>query len=85
MNFLRYFVPLVFNLYSLLILARVLLSWVHLRPDHPVVLFIHEATEPVLKPLRKIIPPMGMVDISPIAALILLQILESLISGLLGI
>jgi YggT family protein len=84
MNFLRYFVPLVFNLYSILILARVLLSWVHLRPDHPAVVFIHEATEPVLKPLRMIIPPMGMVDISPIAALILLQILESLISALLG-
>lgn len=84
MNFLRYFIPLLFNLYSLLILARVLLSWVRVSPDHPIVIFIHEATEPVLKPLRKVIPPMGMMDISPIVALILLQVLESVIGALLG-
>lgn len=83
MNFLRIFVPLLFNLYSLLILARVLLSWVNLSPYHPVVTFIHEVTEPVLKPLRNIIPPIGMLDISPIAALILLRILESVIMSIL--
>jgi len=84
MNFLRIFISLLFNLYSLLILARVLLSWVNLSPYHPVVTFIHEATEPVLRPLRNIIPPIGMLDISPIAALILLQILESVIMSILS-
>ena len=79
MNFLRFFIPLLFNLYSFLILARVLLSWVNVSPYHPIVVFIHEVTDPVLRPLRNIIPPIGMMDISPIAALILLQILESLI------
>ena len=79
MNFLRFFIPLLFNLYSFLILARVLLSWVNVSPYHPIVVFIHEVTEPVLRPLRNSIPPIGMMDISPIAALILLQILESLI------
>ena len=85
MNFLRFFIPLLFNLYSFLILARVLLSWVNVSPYHPIVVFIHEVTEPVLRPLRNIIPPIGMMDISPIAALILLQILESLILSVIDI
>ena len=85
MNFLRYFIPLLFNLYSFLILARVLLSWINVSPYHPAVVFIYEVTEPVLRPLRNIIPPIGMLDISPIAALILLQILESIILSLINV
>ena len=84
MTFLHYFIPLVFNLYSFLILARVLLSWVNLSPSHPVVVFINEATDPILKPLRNVIPPVGMMDISPIAALILLQILETIVMAIIG-
>ena len=84
MSFLRIFIPLLFNLYSFLILARVLLSWINISPYHPAATFIYEVTEPVLRPLRNIIPPMGMLDISPIAALILLQILESLIMSMLN-
>ena len=85
MNFLRFFIPLLFNLYSFLILARVLLSWVNVSPYHPIVVLIHEVTEPVLRPLRNVIPPIGMMDISPIAALILLQILESLIMSAINV
>ncbi len=85
MNFLRYFIPLLFNLYSFLILARVLLSWINVSPYNPIVTFIYELTEPVLRPLRNIIPPIGMLDISPIAALILLQILESIIVSMLNV
>jgi YggT family protein len=85
MNFLRYFIPLLFNLYSFLILARVLLSWINVSPYHPAVVFIYEVTEPVLRPLRNIIPPIGMLDISPIAALILLQIVESIILSIINV
>ena len=84
MNFLRYFIPLLFNIYSFLILARVLLSWVNVSPYHPAAAFIIEVTEPILRPLRNIIPPLGMMDLSPIAALILLQILESLILSIIN-
>lgn len=83
MSFLRIFIPLLFNLYSLLILGRVLLSWINISPYHPAVTFIYEATEPILRPLRNIIPSIGMLDVSPIAALILLRILESLIMSML--
>lgn len=84
MNFLRNFITLLFNLYSFMILARVLLSWLNVNPYHPAVMFIHEVTEPLLKPLRNVIPPVGMFDISPIVALILLRILESLILAFLA-
>jgi YggT family protein len=84
MNFLRYFIPLLFNIYSFLILARVLLSWVNVSPYHPAAAFIVEVTEPILRPLRNIIPPLGMMDLSPIAALILLQILESLVLSIIN-
>ncbi len=84
MRFLLYFIPLLFNLYSFLILARVLLSWISVSPGNPVVAFIIEATDPVLKPLRNVIPPVGMMDLSPIAALILLQILESIVMSVIA-
>jgi YggT family protein len=79
MRFLQYFIPLLFNLYSFLILARVLMSWINVSPGNPIVTFIIEATDPVLKPLRNVIPPIGMMDLSPIAALILLQIVETIV------
>jgi YggT family protein len=84
MRFLQYFIPLLFNLYSFLILARVLLSWVSLGPGNPIVTFIMEATDPVIKPLRSVIPPIGMLDITPIAALILLQIVETIVMSIIG-
>ena len=84
MNFLRFFIPLLFNLCSFLILARVLLSWVNVNPSNPIVLFIYGVTEPILQPLRKVLPAIGTMDISPIAALILLQILESLIMSVIN-
>ena len=84
MNFLRFFIPLVFNLCSFLILARVLLSWVNVNPSNPIVLFIYGVTEPILQPLRNVLPAIGTMDISPIAALILLQILESLIMSVIN-
>ena len=84
MNFLSIVIPLLFNVYSFLILARVLLSWVNVNPSNPIVLFIYGVTEPILQPLRNVIPAIGTMDISPIAALILLQILESLIMSLIN-
>ena len=72
MNLLADFVNLFFYLLSLAILARVLLSWVRVSPYHPAVEFLYRITEPILAPLRRVIPPVGMADISPIVAMILL-------------
>jgi YggT family protein len=79
MSLLVYFIDLVFTLLSLAILARVLLSWVRVSPYHPAVDFLYRITEPILAPLRRAIPPIGMVDISPVIAIILLQIIQQVL------
>ena len=83
MQFVYYLVTVFFNVMSLAILARVLLSWFNIGPNHPVTRLLMEITEPILGPLRRVIPAVGMMDLSPIVALVLLQLLEQLLLGLL--
>ena len=76
-------IEIAFNLFNLLILARILLSWVQLDPYHPVVQFIYNTTEPILAPIRRALPQTGMFDFSPIVAIIGAMILRSLLITLL--
>ena len=70
---------LFFNLWSLAIMARVFFSWFGISPYHPVARFIFRITEPILAPLRRVIPPIGMVDITPAVAIVALQIVKGVI------
>ena len=79
MNFVVYLIRVFFNILSLAILARVFLSWVRVDPYPPAIQLLYQVTEPILAPLRNLIPPMGMFDISPIVALLLLQFIEQLL------
>ena len=64
----------------LAILARVLVSWIAPgRMDNPVVAFIYQVTEPILAPIRRIMPNTGMFDFTPIVAMILLTIILSVL------
>lgn len=64
------------QLYSFLILARVLMTWIpNLDPYNPAVQMLTQVTDPVLEPARRIIPPIGMIDISPIVVMIVIQFL----------
>lgn len=60
-----------------LLLAHVILSWVSPDPRNPIVQFIYSTTEPVLSKVRGKIPPIGMIDISPIAVFLFLYFLDS--------
>jgi YggT family protein len=71
------------EVYTWLIFIRIILSWVRVNPYQPVVKFIYETTEPVLGFFRKLIPPVGMIDFSPIAAFFALKLLGTLIIRLL--
>jgi YggT family protein len=64
---------------SLLILARVILSWIGPVRDNALIRFVHASTEPLLGPVRSILPSMGGLDFSPILVLIGIQILEELL------
>lgn len=83
-------VSFILQLYAFLILIRVLLSWVNTNPyqpriDHPAIQLLYRVTDPVLKPLQRLIPPVGgAVDISPIVALIILEIVRRILVGLLS-
>jgi YggT family protein len=72
-------VDIAFEVYMALMVARIILSWVRHNPYQPVIRFIYEITEPVLGFFRRIIPPIGMIDISPIAAFLVLGLVKSLI------
>ncbi len=72
-------IEIIFSLLSFAILARVLISWVRVDPHHPAVQFLMEITEPVLRPIREMMASMGMMDFSPIIALLLLSVLERII------
>lgn len=77
----------VFSAYEFLILIRVLLSWISTDPyssifSHPLVRLLRQITDPVLAPLRRLIPPIGgTVDISPVIALFALEILRRVITS----
>jgi YggT family protein len=53
-------------------LLRVIFSWVGVGPDSPIYGFVHEITEPILAPIRQIVPRIGMIDLSPMLASFLL-------------
>ncbi len=61
---------------SFAIIARALLSWFSPGMSNPIARLLVEVTEPILGPLRRVIPLIGMIDITPIVALFLLQILQ---------
>jgi YggT family protein len=76
-------IQLFFGLYSFAIIARVFISWVQVDPYHPLIQFLYRITEPVLAPLRARIRPVGMMDVSPMVALLLLWIAERIVVMLL--
>ncbi len=62
------------------IVGRALISWVDPRGSNPVSRFLFELTEPIVGPIRSVVPRIGMIDISPIFAILLLQVLARMLS-----
>jgi YggT family protein len=72
-------VDLLLTIYVWLIIARAILSWINPSPYHPVVRFLYKATEPVLRPIRRILPPIYGLDLSPILVIFLIYFIKDLI------
>src|SRR4028118_455905 len=68
-------------IYSMLILIRIIFSWGMVGLSNPVMRFLVWATDPLLLPLRRIIPPLGFFDISPIVAFLLIWLFQAAIRG----
>ena len=74
-----------FRVLGLAIIVRVLLSWIPgVSPYSPWARWAFVLSEPILRPLRRVIPTIGMIDITPIAAYFLLQLVERFVLGALA-
>ena len=71
----------IIDLYSLIVFGSVILSWVPLRYDNPIVQFVNRLTEPLLQPIRRALPTLGGLDFSPMILLVGLQILKGFLRG----
>jgi YggT family protein len=67
--------------YTLLIFIRIIFSWVMISYSNRVMRFLVNTTEPLLGPLRRIVPPLGMFDISPIVAFFILWLFQAAVAG----
>lgn len=70
------------NVYAMILLARVIVSWLPIDPDNTVVRLLDQLTEPVLAPIRSVLPSFGGIDFSPLVALLLLSLLQRVLLGL---
>ena len=69
------------GIYALLIFARIIFSWGQVSYANRLMRFLVRTTEPLLGPLRRTIPPLGMFDISPIVAFFIIRLFQAAIHG----
>lgn len=79
--FLIWLVVTAVQILTLLVFAKVILSY-FMSPYHPVRETIDRIVEPMLAPLRRIVPPLGMLDFTPFVFIILLQLVRSVLLNL---
>ncbi len=72
-------VDLLLSLYVWIIIARAIISWVNPSPYHPVVRFLYRVTEPVLRPVRRIIPPIYGIDFSPVIVIFVIYLIKNIL------
>jgi YggT family protein len=72
------------NYFKWLIIIRVLMTWVSPDPRNPIVQMIASLTDPVMEPFRKVIPPLGIIDISPIVLIFLVETLRIFLANFIG-
>lgn len=68
------FLVLLCNILSFAVFVRAIISWFPISRDNSFVVILFQITEPVLAPLRRVVPSLGMMDISPLIAMVVLQI-----------
>ena len=64
------------------IIGRAILSWFVRDPSHPVMRLLVDITEPILGPIRRALPQSWMIDLSPLIAILVIQVLWSLVRSL---
>ena len=75
MSLLFSFIRILCEVLTIAIILRAILSWFSPRPTNMLAIILYRVTEPMLAPLRRIIPRAGMIDFTPLVAIILLQLI----------
>ncbi len=78
--FLRQTLNVLADIFTVLIFLRVIFSWIR-SEAYGLNRFLHQTTEPLLSPLRRLLPSLGMLDLSPLVALLLIDLLRTLINS----
>ena len=84
MSYLSTFIIVLARVLNFTILIRVFMSWLPINPESRFVALILEITEPILGPIRRLMPNMGGLDLSPMFGLILIQVMERVLLSMLG-
>lgn len=64
------------------IIIRAILSWFPISPSNPIIVILNYITEPIIAPLRRIVPRIGMIDLTPFVAIVILLIITWLLNRL---
>ncbi|MDF3920261.1 YggT family protein [Salinicola sp. LHM] len=71
----------ILKIYFFALIIMIILSWVAPRANHPGALLVMQIVEPIMAPVRRVIPPLGMIDLSPIVVFIAINLLDSVVVG----
>ena len=78
-----FFINFLFQVYTLMLFARILASWIPQANEYKVMQFIGYYTDPYLNIFRRFVPPLGMFDLSPIVAFLCLSFVQNLVMNFL--
>jgi YggT family protein len=76
LNAVAYLLDILLTIYMYIIIARAIISWVNPDPYNPIVRFLHQVTDPLLNRVRRVLPAMGGIDLSPLVVLFVIIFLQ---------
>ncbi|MBZ9558257.1 MULTISPECIES: YggT family protein [Modicisalibacter] len=71
----------ILKIYFFALIGMIILSWVAPNASHPGALLIMQLVEPIMAPVRRVIPPLGMIDLSPIVVFIVINLIDGIVVG----
>ncbi len=71
----------ILKIYFFALIVMIILSWVAPNASHPGALLVMQLVEPIMAPVRRVIPPLGMIDLSPIVVFIAISMIDGIVVG----
>lgn len=81
-SFILYFLNILIQILILAVIGRALISWFPVSPTNPLVRVLNEVTDPILEPIRRVVPRLGMLDITPMVAIIVLMVIQQSLASI---